>query len=242
MGRVQRCLGLLALLLACAHARAAPCLSQSLTDYLTLGAAGCSIGGITFTDFSLPTVFPPASAIDPTSVTLSPVSSALGTGFSVALGAAAPVTASPGEFFSLRLGFNVAASGLNGAYASLLAPIPMGDASITLLEDFCPGAAFSDPTNLTCAAAPINLVAFAIEGIADNPVSTSFGPFDLLGVVADIGVDAGLSGTAALAGAELRFLTGIAAVPVPSSLALVAIASLALWLITAAASRRRPIA
>jgi hypothetical protein len=234
MGRALHYLGIFVLALACTVARAAPCISQSLDDYIALGAGGCTIGAVTFSDFSLATVFPPATALNSASVALSPSSSALGTGFSVSLGATAPVSASAGEFFSLRFGFNVTAAGLAGAYANLVNPIPLDDAAITLIEDFCTDAPFSDPSNLVCATAPLNLLAVAIDSFADNPVSAAFGPFGLLGVVADIGVDAGLTGSASLAGAELLFVAGATPTPVPapSTIALLLTALLPLAFLT----------
>jgi hypothetical protein len=70
------------------------------------------------------------------------------------------------------------------------------------------------------------LAAIAIDGFADNPVTSAFAPVRLAGVVAEIGVDAGLAGSAALAGAELRFLQA-AVVPAPPVLALLVLGAAA---------------
>jgi hypothetical protein len=227
----------LVLVLGCASARALPCASASLGDYLALGAGGCTVGGLTFSGFSLPDVLSPmASAIDPGVVAVAPVSGAQGSGLQLRFD---PVqSAGTGEFLALRLGFDVQGSGITGAQAALLGPVAIGDAAITLVEDVCLGASFADPVNLVCAGATQSLAAIAIESFVDNPVGAPIGPLDLAGVVAEIGIDGGLAGSALLAGAELRFLQA-AAVPLPSSLSLLALAALTAAL-TCAARRKSP--
>jgi hypothetical protein len=225
MRSVLRCVIAFVLMVGFGSARALPCAAGSLADYLALGSGGCTIGGLAFTDFTLPSVLSPtATPVDPDAVSIAPVSSAPGTGLQLAFTPAQ--SAGAGEFLALRVGFNVQGSGIAGAYAALLEPLAIGDAAVTLVEDLCPGAPFSDPTNLVCAGSTQNLIAIAIESFADNPVSGPVGPFSLAGVVAEIGIDGGLAGNAALAGAELRFLAA-AAVPLPSVLVLLAIAACA---------------
>lgn len=238
MVRISRCVIALFLLVCSAPAaHAAPCVAQPLNAYLALGPGGCSVDGITFSDFSLPAILSPgATPVDPDAVSITPVSSAAGSGFALSFGPTAPLSAGANELRSLRFGFNAAAAGLSGAFGALLEPNAVGDAAITLVEDLCLGTPFDDPTDLLCSAATVNLVAIAIEGFSDNPVTTAFAAVDLLGVVADIGVDGGPTGSASLAGAELRFLAeALAAVPAPSSLSLLGIALCAF-----AAGRREP--
>jgi hypothetical protein len=219
----------LALMVGFASARALPCAPASLVDYLALGPGGCTVGGLAFSEFTLPTVLSPAATpIDPTAVFVAPVGSAVGTGLQLAFDPTQPAGA--GEFLALRLGFNVQGSGIAAAYAALLGPVAIGDAAVTLVEDVCLGASFADPTNLVCAGPTQNLIAIAIDSFADNPASTAIGPLDLAGIVAEIGIDGGLAGSALLAGAELRFLQA-AAVPLPSSLALLTLAALAAALV-----------
>ena len=223
MPRVLRCVVTLVLVLACGCARALPCASASLGDYLALGSVGCTVGALTFSGFTLPAVLSPAaSAIDPAAVFVAPLASAPGAGLQLTFDPAQ--SAGPGEFRALRLGFDVQGSAITQAYAALLGPVAAGDAAVTLVEDVCLGASFTAATDLVCPASALNLIAIAIDGFTDNPVSASLGPADLLGIVAEIGVDGGLAGSALLAGAELRFLQA-AAVPVPSSLALLALAA-----------------
>jgi hypothetical protein len=218
-------LALVLLLCSTPAAHSAPCLAQSLNAYLALGPGGCSVGGISFTDFSLLDVLAPgATPVDPGAVSVAPVSSAAGSGFALSFGPTAPLSAGAGELLSLRLGFNAAAAALPGAFGALLEPIAAGDAAITLVEDLCLGAPFDDPHNLLCSASVTNLVAIAIEGFSDNPVSMALDPAGVIGVAADITVDGGPTGSASLAGAELRFVVDAVAVPAPSSLALLGIA------------------
>ena len=226
MHPVLRYMMVVLLMLAAGAARALPCASASLADYLALGPGGCTVGGLTFSSFSLPDVLSPsATPIDPSVIAVAPVASAAGTGLQLAFAPAQ--AASAGQFLDLRLGFDVLGSGITGAHAALLGPVAIGDAAVTLVEDLCLGASFADPVNLLCPATTQTLIAIAIDGFADNPVNAAFGAQGLAGVVAEIGIDAGLAGSAALTGAELRFLSAAAAVPVPSSLWLLAIAALA---------------
>jgi hypothetical protein len=180
------------------------------------------VGGLTLSNFTLPDVLSlAASPIDAGAVLVTPVGGTAGAGLRLAIDDDADATArsaAAGTFQALRLGFDVQ-GGITGALAALLGPVAIGDAAITLVTDFCLGAGFLDATNLVCAAPTQNLIAIAIDGFADNPVGTALGSVDLLGVVAEIGIDAGPTGSATLAGSELRFLQA-AAVPSPSSLAL----------------------
>ena len=237
MRSVLRCLTVLVLVFGFGSARAVPCVAGSLGDYLALDPGGCTIGGVTVAGFTLPDLLSPAATpIDPGTVSITPVASAPGVGLALAF--APPPLAAAGAFLALRIGFDVQASGIAGAQAALIDPVPAGDAAITLIEDLCLGASFLDATNLTCAMPTQTLVAIAIDGFADNPVASAIGPVGFAGVVAEIGVDAGLAGSATLAGAELRFLQA-AAVPSPSVLALLALGAAAAGLCTGRARRLR---
>lgn len=196
-------------------ARAAPCVAAGLADYLALGPAGCSIGSLEFSDFSLPSILGAAVPIDAAGVALTPLAGPGGRGFAVA----STQAAGSGDFLQLRFGFNVVATSgrIGRARVELAGAQAGGDGVTTLLEDLCIGAQFSDPTNLVCGATPATLVTLVADGTAITTDALDLLPPDpQLGVVADLGVDGGLSGSASFTAGNLLFTV----VPLPSTLAL----------------------
>ena len=201
---------------------AAPCVSGSLQDYIGL-AAGCTIGGATFSDFV--ELAPPAGAtpISPTAIAVTPLGDPSNPGFLFGLN----VVAGPGEFQDVFFGFQVADS-LIGASLAMTDASASGDGSVTAIEDICQGAGF---IGIACAGEATTLITFAVEGDSQTTEAVSFPSVSLLGVLVDFGIDGGLDGTGELGTATLTFQTARATpVPEPSSVALFCLATSALWL------------
>jgi hypothetical protein len=186
-------------------ALAAPCAPGTLQDYIDL-AAGCTIGSATFSNFS--ELSPPAGAtpIPAAAIGVTPIVDPASPGLLLTLN----VAATTGEFLDAFFGFQVADT-LGGASATMAGASAGEDGAVTLIEDLCLGAAF---VGVACGGDPVTQILFAIDGDGDTAEATSFPGVGLLGVLADIGVDGGLFGSAGLATATLRFETG-AAGPVP---------------------------
>ena len=199
----------------------APCASGTLQDYIDLGA-GCTIGAVTFSNFT--ELAPPigATAISPAAIGVTPLASASNPGLLLAL----DITVTAGQFLDAFFGFQVSDT-LTGASLVMAGASATGDGAVTVIEDLCRGATFS---GVVCPGDSSTQIVFATEVDSDTAEATSFPGVGLLGVLADIGVDGGPTGSAELATVTLRFETGAAAVAEPSSLVLLPLAMLAAWL------------
>lgn len=211
-------------------AHAAPCASQSLADYLALGAGGCTVSDVTFSDFSEGFPLPPgAVSIDVDSVVLTPVTGPGGTGFSI--DTTAPIVAGPGDLLSLWFGFRVSGgSGFVGNAITLGPPTVTGDGAITLVADVCRDGSFIAPS-FGCLGSPEVEIAFAIEGDSGLADSDAFAVSSFFDVFVDLVIDGGLGGSAQL-GPQLgtvRAQQSVASVPAPGSALLMAAALLMLW-------------
>lgn len=99
----------LAILAAAVPAGAAVCAAGSVGSYVALGATGCTVGGLTFSDFVVDAFpGPTAQQIAPGSLSLAPIAS----GFM--LSTRAGIVADAGDLFGFRLLFNVFGPSLTG--------------------------------------------------------------------------------------------------------------------------------
>lgn len=209
---------------------AAPCVSDTLANYITLGS--CEIGTTSFTGFAaLVDPSPGAVAIDPSVIQVTPSSSATEAGFAFAM----TVAANAGDLLSALIQFTVTAglgASVSGASAEL-AGSATGDGATTLLEEICFAAAFLGPGACTGAGTALN--PFVIESDADLFEDTTFLGVSFVDVIASFVVDGGPSGTAALSGGTLLFATAPGVVPEPPAVILL---SIGLTLLFAARTRR----
>jgi hypothetical protein len=213
---VKRVLGILVLgALAGAWitpASALPCLPGTLSDYVALGAGGCSIGGTAFADFAVEPFPGGAIDLDPGTILLTPIAG----GF--ALGTDEAVVAGAGDFFGLRFLFHVEdAGGLDGGTIRLGESRVEPDGVNTALLD---------------AGAFGNAIAFDIgDGLPE--LVASFDAFSsFFDVFVEIGIDAGITGSAAL-GPDLGSVTFGVPIGVPEPPALL------LWVLGLIALQRR---
>lgn len=194
-----------------APANALPCLPGTLSDYVALGASGCTIGSTAFADFTVEPFPGPATDLDPGTILLTPIAG----GF--ALSADEAVAAGPGDLFGLRFLFHVEdPGGLDGG------TIRLGTSSVT-----------PDGVNtaLLDAGAFGNAIAFDIGDGSPEPVAT-FGTFSsFFDIFVELGIDGGTAGSATL-GPNLGSVTfGRVAVPEPPALLL--------WVLGLIALKRR---
>lgn len=200
---------------------AAPCAPGTLQDYIDLGS-GCTIGSVTVSEFV--ELAPPAAAtpIAPTAINVAPLVDASNPGLMFRLNA----LAGPGQFLDAFFGFRLT-DAVVGASLAVAGASATGDGAVTVIEDLCRGAQL---IGVACGGETTTLITFAIDGDTNLTEAASFASVPLLGVLADIGVDGGLDGSGALETVILRFQTAATTVPEPSTLALLALAVIVLWL------------
>jgi hypothetical protein len=200
------------------RAQAAPlCGADSLTNYLSLGS--CSIGGATFSNFSLVTPLPTGAAAVPTnSVIVLPFSTTTSVGFQFLF----DVTSTSFQLKELLFGYLASAAGFTDATISIPGATATGDGGVTAVQDLCIGGAFTPGSLSGCSSTQDANIAFAIDGDQSLSETLSFASVPLLGIVNDIAVDGGLNGNAALAGGFTNSFTVTSPVPEPATVSLVA--------------------
>ena len=215
-----------AALLGCSRqAQATPvCVADTLQNYISLGATGCSVGSAVFNDFGLLAIPNGSTAIAANQVLVTPSSGA--SDVALAFSFVPTVVAGAGDTLETLFGYNVTAAGLSRTTLMLDGASASDDASVTSGMNYCVGAAYSAvlcPTDLVTAVFD---PALGIDTLTD--ASGLFGPVGLVGVVGDIAVGAGLSGDASIDGPathqfDLRQVTPPTPVPEPASLVLVSL-------------------
>jgi hypothetical protein len=200
------------------RSQAAPlCGADSLTNYLSLGS--CSIGGATFSNFSLVTPLPTgANAVSTNSVIVLPFNTTTSVGFQFLF----DVTSTSFQLNELLFGYLASASGFTDATVSIPGATASGDGSVTAVQDLCIGGAFTTGSLDGCPAAQDANIAFAIDGDQSLSETLSFGSVALLGIVNDIAVDGGLNGLAALRGGFSNSFTVAQPVAEPATVTLIA--------------------
>jgi hypothetical protein len=200
------------------RSQAAPlCGADSLTNYLSLGS--CSIGGATFSNFSLVTPLPTgATAVSTSSVIVLPFSTTTSVGFQFLF----DITSTSFQLNELLFGYLASASGFTDATLSIPGAIASGDGSVTAIQDLCIGGSFTPGSLAGCSATQGANLAFAIDGDQSLSETLSFASAPVLGIVNDIAADGGLSGNASLAGGFTNSFTVASPVPEPATVSLVA--------------------
>lgn len=208
---------------------AAPCVSATLTEYITLGSAGCTIGNFTFSNFGL--LEQPTGSVPFTVVNVTPV--AVGT-TAVGLDFGVNASATSGIWLENLISYRVAGIGasLNGAslFFTGSSTDAGGNGAATVVENLCIGGLFLGADGVSGCSTPQNLIVANSFNSADPEVSLTILPVALLAVVTDIAIDGGLGGFASLGSASNRFqIAAINAVPEPAAFLLVIAGLLALY-------------
>ena len=194
--------------LSCTAMFGAPCLPGDLQTFSNLGATGCQVETVQFTNFTVLPGQTIATPIDPAQVQVTPASTALNPMLLFTLNR----SANAGDAFESF--FRFSASGLlNGGSIGLTSPRAAGDGAVTALLDVCPNGSFSGTTPLGCPTSPASLVVFAIDQSSLLSDSAGFAGSRSVDVFVDLTADGGRSGSATLNSATVGFST----VPEPSA-------------------------
>jgi len=204
-------------LLMSSRSFAAPCVPDTLANYLSVGS--CSIDSLAFGNFNLVTPLPTGATAIPTgAISVTPFSSSSGVGFLFGFDVAADAT----FLRELLFGYQVSGAGLNGATLDMAGATAFDDGVVTGVQDVCIGGVFS-PGLAGCSGVRNSNIVFAIDG--DQLLSSSllFASASFLDIVNDIAIDGGLTGSASLTcNVTNRFAVAAAAVPEPTTGLLVA--------------------
>jgi hypothetical protein len=199
------------------------CISGSLNDYLALGPDGCSVGGVTFTNFSSAASLAGGPQIADTDVLVTPTVAAgqsqLAFGVTAAPGG-------PGPLLGILIGFAATAPSIGRADLQMSGASATGDGVVTAVEDLCLGATFAPV--LLCPTVMETLIALQIADDAQLTDSRLLMPAQsFFDVFVDITLDNGVAGTAVLDGTVVTGFTR--SVPEPTSWLLVGSGLAGLW-------------
>jgi hypothetical protein len=191
------------LLVLAASAFAAPldCVPGTIADYAALGSEGCLIGTKQVSGFAIPPLPGFGEEIPSESILVTPLLTPMNEGLRFTYSQ----TADAARILESLVMFQVAvSSGLIGqATLSITETTATGDSVVTATSDVCSGSF----DNFVCSGPVLSLATFAIGGDSLTNIRGSFAAVPGLSVLLDAVADAGLSGSATLGSAELRFQT-----------------------------------
>lgn len=235
---MKRVLLLIGMLLASALTASAdplsPCTSGTLSSFIALGSTGCTIGGNQFANFTTLDVSTGATAISPDDITVNFLNGPSGPGLVFQLN----LNAGPGDVLEVLISYQVTGIPLIGNSLSIAGAAATGDGAVTAVEDKCLDGTFGNGV-LGCTGTPDTLIVFSIEFDSLLSDQLTFQAVPTIGIVTDIVIDGGPSGTASLGSVTNQFSTApTQAVPEPASLLLFGSGVCALNLLRR--SRRQP--
>jgi hypothetical protein len=180
------------------------CSPGSLQSYIDLAPEGCSIDDKVVLGFA--SLIPPegASEIAPDSIFVTPLTTQFQPGFRFDIDADAGAR----ELLQSRLMFTVLVNPGGGPIGRVRTTIggsaASGDGVVTAVTDLCLGGEFAFDVG-TCADATDTLIVFNAGFDSMLQESRGFNPVATLGVITDVAVDGGTSGSAGLSSFTIRF-------------------------------------
>ncbi len=207
-----------------AHALAGPlpCVSGTAADYAAL-ASGCTVGGLTFSDFTIVDGDPAADRVDAAAVAITPILD----GQTSTLRFGMLIRSMADQFREFSLTFAVTGGGIRSAGLRLVGASAADDGVALALQQLCLGTGFVAGA---CGAGSADQAVFAVDGDQELTALTRFTPpLGLAGVRLDLSTDGGPFGSAALDAVDASF-----SVPEPGGFAMLSLA------VVAFALSRRP--
>jgi hypothetical protein len=186
-------------------ASASPCVNGTIGSYEALGATGCTVGGVTFSNFNVNTTVSGTGSVafaSPNSV----IVTSGGGEFGLELEYSANTGSTPGSTADVAWTYNVSGNLLSDAFAEL-AGTTSGTGTINVSEVLTNG------TTLTLLGA--------------GSTSTTFTPIGSLGVIKDQDNYAGSAGSSDASILVNEF--SLTSTPIPATLPLLATGLLGLW-------------
>lgn len=185
---------------------AAPCVSGTLSSYIGLGGAGCTIGTNTLFDFRMLPGTAGGSEIAALNVLLAP----LGGAFDPGLVTTVSATAMSGSVLETLFTYKITGGFYTSSSIALANSSVTRDGGVTGIENLCIGGTFGGSGTTGCIGVATSLLTAA--GV-QNQDSKTFSPASLLSVTNDLTIDGGIAGSASGGMLTNRFT----AVPEPTT-------------------------
>lgn len=165
------------------------CTTGTLATYEALGSGGCTIGGVTVGSFGAVPGTTGATAINPTTVTVTPVGGTTNPelDFSVSLTADTPALLE--SIFTYKISgasFTLDSITLSNSSETV-------DGAVTDIQNICAGGNFGPDGVTGCTGTPLSLL--TLDGI-QNTDSTPISSATLLSITDDFTLDGGTAGSA----------------------------------------------
>ncbi len=204
---------------------ASTCTGGTLASYLSLGSSGCTIGGETFSNFSILSGQTGATELSAASITITPSGGVYSPDLTFTTSQSASTNALLESFFT----YDVTGASLVSSAITLAGSSETGDGGVTEIENYCAGGKFGPDGVDGCTGSAGSLL--TLDG-AQNADYSGLGPVTFLNVTDDFVISGGTIGSASGG----IFTNTFAAVPEPAS---IMFAGLGLALAAGAGLRRR---
>jgi hypothetical protein len=189
---------------------ATTCTSGSLSSYISLGSAGCSIGSDTLSNFAILPGITGVTELGGGSVQIS----VSGGSFTPSLTFSTNQTVSAGEVLESIFTYDISGASFTSSAISLSGASETVDGGVTEIENYCAGGTFGPDGVSGCSGTGGTLL--NLDGVQNTDQST-LGPVTSLQITNDFTLNSGTAGTAS-GGVFTNSFTSVTTTPEPASL------------------------